>query len=278
MKIGGRTFDFAGEPAVMGILNVTPDSFSDGSAFLSLEDAVYQAEKLISEGCDILDVGGESSRPGAQPVEAQAEAERVVPVIRAIRKQSAIPISIDTVKASVAEASLDAGASMINDISGLRADPGMIKLAARRQCPVCIMHMQGTPQNMQDNPSYENVIREIMNFFTQRILSAKEAGISKDNIILDPGIGFGKRLEDNLGILRELRVFRELDCPLLTGPSRKSFIGSLLDQPEPRERLYGTLGAVAAAVRNGAAIVRVHDVKPVREMLTVMLAVEGREN
>lgn len=260
---------------VMGILNVTPDSFSDGGKFFSLESAVARARQLIGEGADIVDIGGESSRPGAQPVALEEELRRVVPVIRAIRQESAVPISIDTYKAAVAEAALDAGANIVNDISALRFDPQMVTVVAHARVPVVLMHMLGTPQTMQRNPVYTDVVREIKEFLAERIAFAVAHGIER--IIIDPGIGFGKTVEHNIEILRRLGELKELRCPILIGTSRKSFIGRLgstTSEPLPiDQRLEGTIASTVIAVLNGAQIVRVHDVAPMKRALAIIDAV-----
>jgi dihydropteroate synthase len=260
---------------VMGILNVTPDSFSDGGQFFALEQAVEHARRLIAEGADILDIGGESSRPGAQPVPEEEELRRVIPVIRALRKESAVPISIDTYKAAVAEAALEAGADIVNDISALRFDPQMMKVVAQACVPVVLMHMQGEPRTMQQNPVYTDVVREIKEFLAERIAFARAHGIER--ILIDPGIGFGKTVAHNIEILRRLDELRELQCPILIGTSRKSFIGRLGGTDEnplpPRERLEGTIASTVIAVLNGAQIVRVHDVAPMKRALAIVDAV-----
>jgi dihydropteroate synthase len=260
---------------VMGILNVTPDSFSDGGQFFALERAVEHARRLIAEGADILDIGGESSRPGAQPVPEEEELRRVVPVIRAIRTESAVPISIDTYKAAVAEAALEAGANIVNDISALRFDPQMVTAVAHARVPVVLMHMLGEPRTMQQNPVYTDVVREIKEFLAERIVFARAHGIER--ILIDPGIGFGKTVAHNVEIIRRLSELKELHCPLLIGTSRKSFIGRLCGTDEsplpPSERLEGTIASTMIAVWNGAQIVRVHDVAPMKRALAIVDAV-----
>ena len=260
---------------VMGILNVTPDSFSDGGKFFTRESALERARQLIREGADIIDIGGESTRPGAEPVPAAEELSRVIPVIRAIRQESSVPISIDTYKATVAEAALDAGANIVNDISALRFDPQMVKVVARARVPVVLMHMLGEPRTMQQNPVYTDVVREIKEFLGERIAFARAHGIEK--IIIDPGIGFGKTVAHNLEILRRLSELKELGCPILIGTSRKSFIGKLggtEEHPLPvQERLEGTIASNVIAVLNGAQIVRVHDVAVMKKALAIVDAV-----
>ena len=260
----------------MGALNVTPDSFSDGGRFFKLEDAIRQGMKMVEEGADIVDVGGESTRPGSDPVSMGEELSRVIPVISHMSKKTDVPISIDTYKAEVAKQALDAGAQMINDISALRFDQKMRKIASEYKVPINLMHIKGTPKNMQKDPWYEDVIGEIRGYLKQSIKTAQEAGIEKEKITIDPGIGFGKRLEDNLNILKNLKKISILGCPILIGCSRKSFIGKILDLPV-EERLEGSLAALAVAVMNGANIVRVHDVKEsvrVAGMVDAIMAVE----
>jgi dihydropteroate synthase len=258
----------------MGVLNVTPDSFSDGGHFLAFSDAVEHALRMEREGADIIDIGGESTRPGAEPVSAEEEMERVIPVIQKLIEQSDIPISIDTYKAVTAEAAIEAGADMVNDISALRFDPDMAELIATKKVPLALMHMLGTPRNMQKNPRYDNCVEEIARFFKERIDFCIKSGIDKSKLILDPGIGFGKRLCDNLEILSALRSFRQFSLPLLVGVSRKSFIEMLHPvDSEAHRRLGGSLAAVVAAVINGADIVRVHDVAETVEALKVIQAI-----
>lgn len=262
---------------VQGVLNVTPDSFSDGGRFDTLESALRQAEALEAQGADIIDIGGESTRPFADPVSLDEELKRVIPVIEAIRSRSRIPISIDTSKAEVARAALDAGADIINDVSALRADPRMAEVAAEAGVPVVLMHMKGTPRDMQINPSYEDVIQEIGDFFEERISFCEQAGIERRRLILDPGIGFGKRFQDNLDIINHLARFKErFGLPLLVGPSRKAFLGAITGLENPGDRDAATAGAVAALVMNGADIVRVHNVAMVRDVVKVICALRDR--
>ncbi|MBI3597164.1 MAG: dihydropteroate synthase [Nitrospirae bacterium] len=266
LSLGPRTL-------LMGILNVTPDSFSNGGLFLKTDEAIRRAEALAEEGADLLDIGGESSRPGADPVPAEEEIRRVVPVIERLVKRLPIPISIDTVKAEVARRALAAGARIINDISALRFDPEMAPLAAREGVPVVLMHMKGTPKDMQVHPVYSNVVLEITEFFETRIRFAEQAGISRERIVLDPGIGFGKTIDHNLEILARMDEFQSLGRPLLIGPSRKSFIGQVLGLPV-EERLEGTAAAVAIGVLNGASIIRVHDVKAMGRVVRMVEAMK----
>jgi dihydropteroate synthase len=259
---------------IMGILNVTPDSFSDGGKFDTPEQAASHASKMIEDGADIIDIGGESTRPGAEPVSIDEELNRTIPVIEAIRDQSDCIISIDTYKSKVAESALDAGANMVNDISGLTFDEGMASLVAEKETPVVIMHIKGTPLDMQEEPHYEDLMEEIKDYFTAKIAKAKEAGIPNTNIILDPGIGFGKRLEDNFELIRELKQICAMEYPILIGPSRKSFIGTVLNLPIT-ERLEGTLASITAGVMNGARIVRVHDIMAVRRTIAITEKIMG---
>ena len=259
---------------IMGILNVTPDSFSDGGKFKSHDQAIGHAVKMIKEGANIIDIGGESTRPGAKAVQLEEELMRIIPIIEDIRLKSDCLISIDTYKSKVAEAALDAGADMVNDISGLTFDHNMASLVAERNVPVIIMHIKGRPRDMQKNPNYDNLIKEIKVFFELQIAIAKRAGIDSGNIILDPGIGFGKRLEDNFEIIRELGQISTMGYPVLLGPSRKSFIGLTLDLPI-EERMEGTLASITAGVINGARIVRVHDIRATRRTLTITEKIMG---
>ncbi len=258
----------------MGILNVTPDSFSDGGLFFDKAAAIKQALRMAEDGADIIDIGGESTRPGSDPVPVEEELKRTIPVIEAIAKEIPIPISIDTYKADVAKRALDAGASMVNDISGLRYDPHMAHIVASQQVPVVIMHMKGKPKDMQQNPSYEALVPEILDYLREGIRLAKDAGIPDGRMIVDPGIGFGKTFEQNLSIIRHLREFTLLEKPVLIGVSRKAFIGRILGGVPPDERLEGTAAAVAISILNGADIIRVHDVKEMAMVAKVADAVK----
>lgn len=258
----------------MGVINLTPDSFSDGGVYPTASAAITRGLELATAGADIIDLGGESSRPGSQPVSATEELRRIIPVIEGLAEKLSIPISIDTWKAEVAARGLKAGAGIINDISALRFDPGMAAVVAGSTGPYIMMHMLRTPKDMQVRPVYREVIGEIKEFFQERISFAATAGIDPARIVIDPGIGFGKTLEHNLEILNRLEEFRSLGRPILVGVSRKSFIGAILDQPS-KARLWGTAGAVAAAVGRGAEIVRVHDVAPIKEMIAVIDAIRS---
>ncbi len=251
---------------LMGILNVTPDSFSDGGRFSDPRVAVEHALRMAAEGAAIIDVGGESSRPGAEPTAACEECRRVLPVIEGVRRRSPVPISIDTTKAAVAARALDAGADIINDISAGRFDPSILALAAERGVPICLMHMRGTPRDMQRDTRYDDLIGEVRGFLGERIEAAIAAGMEREAILIDPGIGFGKSAEDNVQLMRRLGELRELGAPILVGPSRKSFLGRLLGH-EVENRLEGTLAALAVAQEGGAAVLRVHDVAPARRFL-----------
>jgi dihydropteroate synthase len=255
------SFDLSRRTYIMGILNVTPDSFSDGGMYFSKGAAVEQALRMQDEGADIIDIGGESTRPGAKRISVREETGRVVPVIEAIAGKIKIPLSVDTYKSEVAKAAISAGASMVNDISGLRFDRKMPGVVARHGVPVVIMHIKGTPGNMQNNPAYEALIPEITDYLRGGIAIARDAGISDDKIIIDPGIGFGKTAEHNLEIINRIGEFAGLEKPILLGPSRKSFIGKILGGLPAEERFEGTAAAVAIGIFNGVNIIRVHDVK-----------------
>jgi dihydropteroate synthase len=255
-----RTLNFDDKVHVMGIVNITPDSFSDGGRISDASTLLELVDHMVDSGADIIDIGGESTRPFAPPVSLREELDRVIPAIDAIRNRHRIPISIDTTKAEVAGRAIAAGADIINDISGLRHDPAMVCVAAEQQVPVIIMHMQGTPRDMQVNPTYHDVIAEIRDDLAERILWAENHGVSRDKIIIDPGIGFGKTASHNLTILRELRQFTALGCPVLIGHSRKSFIGTILAVDDPRRRDEATAIISALCAWNGASIIRVHDV------------------
>lgn len=243
----------------MGILNVTPDSFSDGGQFDTVESAVVQARKLALAGVDILDVGGQSTRPHAADISLDEEQARVIPIIHAVRDALDIPISVDTTKAAVAEAAVLVGADIINDVSGAVYDSEMLAVAARLRVPIILMHLRGTPETMQQLTDYSNLIQEVLDALQSRVTAAYAAGIDPGQIAVDPGLGFAKTGEQNLEILRQLEAFSALGHPLLIGPSRKSFIGTILNQPDPKARLWGTAAACCAAIAGGADILRVHD-------------------
>jgi dihydropteroate synthase len=258
----------------MGIVNVTPDSFSDGGKFLDTNAAIERAVQLVADGADILDIGGESTRPGAEPVSEDVELARVLPVIRQVAQTVDIPISIDTRKAAVARATLDAGAEIINDVSALTGDPAMIAIAISSGAAVCIMHMQGTPHTMHLNPTYDDVLREVTDYLRQRRDALTAAGIDRARICLDPGLGFGKTAEHSLALMRNCDQLHELGCPLLVGASRKSFLGRLLGDREA-DRTSATIGAALALAAQGVQILRVHDVRRVREALVAFEAAGG---
>ena len=258
---------------MVGILNVTPDSFSDGGLYTAPERALRRAEELVEAGADIIDVGGESTRPFAKPVPLEEELRRVIPAIELIRKHLDVPLSVDTYKAKVAEEALAAGADIVNDVSALRFDPEMAKVCARYRAPVVLMHMKGTPQTMQVDPHYEDVLAEIRAFFEERVSFAEKHGIDRNRIILDPGIGFGKRLEDNLKIVKHADYFRRLNLPVMLGPSRKSFLGQLTGK-EAAERDAATAATVAYAVLKGVDLVRVHNVSFAKDAISVMEALK----
>jgi len=260
----------------MGVINVTPDSFSDGGFFFDPNRAIAHALKLVDEGADIIDIGGETTRPGSKPITAETEISRVIPVIERLAPKIDVPISIDTYKSLVAERAIEAGAEIINDISALNFDPKMLEIASRHDIPVVLMHIKGTPENMQQNPCYVSVISEIIEYLKDSIEMAEKAGIDPHKIIIDPGIGFGKSLDDghNLKIINRLSEFKSLGKPILVGPSRKAFIGKILNA-DVTQREEGTAAAVSAAVLNGANIVRVHNVGMIRKVVRVIDAIKN---
>ena len=262
-------------PQLMGILNVTPDSFSDGGKYTQFDYALEQAEQMIADGATIIDIGGESTRPGAEAVSEHEELARVIPVLKAIKQRFNIVVSIDTSKASVMSAAIDAGADMINDVRALQNE-GCLAAVANSNIPVCLMHMQGIPKNMQNSPSYDDVINDIIVFFQQRIDTCISAGIARERLILDPGFGFGKSLEQNFYLLANLSKFNQLGLPLLAGLSRKSMIGNLLNR-EVEQRLAGSLATAIIAAQQGAHIIRVHDVQETVDALKVLKAVTDQQ-
>jgi len=271
-RVGERVFDCSERTLVMGILNVTPDSFSDGGRFLDRATAVAHATRMVEDGADILDVGGESTRPGSTPVSTDQELELVHPVIgRLAELHPAVPISIDTRKADVAAEALDAGATIVNDVSG-GADPAMFEVVRDREAAVVLMHMQGEPATMQEAPQYDDVVGEVHEYLRQRIETAELAGIDPERVAIDPGIGFGKDLDHNLELMHGVDALLDLGRPVMVGPSRKRFIGTILDLPE-EERVEGTVGAVVWMVGRGAHLVRVHDVKEVVRAVRVADAI-----
>lgn len=255
-----RTIRLGEKTLVMGILNVTPDSFSDGGNFADPNKAVEHALEMVAQGADIIDIGGESTRPGADPVSAEDEIRRTVPIIGKLREHSDIPVSIDTMKSEVARRALEAGADIINDVSAFEADEEMAAVAAETGAGVVLMHKQGSPKTMQDDPTYGHVVEEVRDYLQSRLDFAVQRGVARDRMVIDPGIGFGKTYEHNLELLRGLHTLAECGCPVLVGASRKRFIGHLLNRGNPAERLAGSLGAAAWAAEQGAHILRVHDV------------------
>lgn len=276
-KLRTRTLELTRRPLVMGIVNVTPDSFSDGGRLLDAGAAVDYALQLAADGADILDIGGESTRPYSEPVAAEEELRRVLPVIERLMRQVDIPISIDTSKASVARAALKAGAQIINDVTGLEGDADMVAIALESGAGVCVMHMQGTPQTMQDNPTYADVVAEVREYLSRRRDELVAAGIAHERICLDPGIGFGKTHEHNIALMAHCHEFHPLGCPLLVGHSRKAFLGKLIGNKEA-DRTAATIGAALSLAVQGVQIVRVHDVRPVREALAAFEATGGLQS
>ena len=274
-KIRGRELDLSRRALVMGVINATPDSFSDGGSFLDPADAVAHGKKLVAEGAEILDIGGESTRPGAESVSASEEMDRVLPIIRALRRESEVMISIDTSKAAVARAALEAGADIINDVTGLRGDPEMPQLAATSQAGVVIMHMQGEPRTMQVAPKYDDVVREVGEFFRQALDRALGCGIDPMRIALDPGIGFGKTPEHNRCLLANLSAFLEFQRPLLVGLSRKSFLGWLIGSSKMEDRFWPGVALTSLCRERGARVVRVHDVRSHTDALRMTEAILG---
>ena len=276
-KLRRQTLTYQGRPLWMGIINVTPDSFSDGGKFWDTEAAIQHGLDLVRQGADLLDIGGESTRPYSEPVGAEEEQQRVVPVIEALTAQTDVPISIDTSKAAVAEAALAAGAQVINDVTGLEADPEMLPLAIDSKAGLCAMHMQGSPQTMQDAPHYENVVEEIYEYLQQRRDYLVAAGMEPRQICLDVGIGFGKSHQHNLDLLAQCERFHQLGCPLLVGHSRKGFIAHVL-QDKQADRTAGTIGVAMALGQQGVQVLRVHDVAPVRQAWLLFEACRGGTN
>ncbi len=274
LHLRSRDIDLEQKVVVMGILNVTPDSFYDGGRYTGEDEALARVEEMIGEGADIIDVGGESVRPGVDPVGLNEELGRVIPVIEKIKRQFSIPICVDTYKAEVARQAIEEGAEMVNDISALRFDPGLRKIVAGYGVPVILMHIKGTPKNMQDNPRYGSLMEEIVSYLESSIKLAEEAGADGRGIIVDPGIGFGKTTAHNLEILRKLEELASLGKPILVGLSRKSFIGNVLGLPQ-EERLEGGLAATCMAVWRGARLVRTHDVSPTRRAVDMVQAILG---
>ncbi len=272
LKIGGQLFELGKRSYLMGILNITPDSFYDGSKYLEPEKAIEQGLKLVAEGADILDIGAESTRPGANPVPSEEQLKRLLPVLKPLRKKVKVPISVDTTSAQVAEIVLNEGVNIINDISGFNFDKKMAETCARLKCYAILMHIKGKPRTMQRNPVYQDLMQEVISYLKNSVDRAVKAGMKREQLFIDPGIGFGKKLEHNLELLRRLGELRALGLPVVVGPSRKSFIGMILNLPV-EERLEGTIAASVFAVLNGADIVRVHDIEPVKRALRIIDAI-----
>ena len=262
----------------MGILNISPDSFYIGSSHPDIKDAIKRAKEMAEEGADIIDVGGQSTKPGSKGISAKEEIERAIPVIKALSEEIDIPVSCDTYKADVAEKAIEAGASIINDISAFSMDKQLLDVVKSSYCGYVLMHMKGTPENMQVNPFYEDVVSEIYQFLSDKLEWMEKKGIDKERVVVDPGIGFGKRLVDNLVIIKNLEKFKELKRPVLLGTSRKSFIGKALNDIPPEERLEGSIASVVIGYIKGATIFRVHDVKETRRALTITEAILSAEN
>jgi len=275
LQCGNKTFDLS-ESVVMGILNTTPDSFSDGGCFIQLDAALSQARQMVADGAAIIDIGGESTRPGAQAVTVEEELQRVIPLIELLAKELPIPISIDTSKPEVMSAAVAAGAGMVNDVCALQ-ELGALQTVAELKVPVCLMHMQGKPRSMQKNPVYADVVSDVAEFLHQRVAACVAAGIEKSQIVLDPGFGFGKSVQHNLSLLKHLQKLMSLGLPLLVGMSRKSMIGAVLNDAPVAERLHGSVTAAVLAVMQGAKIIRVHDVKATVEALSLCRAVNHSE-
>ncbi|MGH8000038.1 MAG: dihydropteroate synthase [Brasilonema sp.] len=268
-----RCFEWGQRTYLMGVLNVTPDSFSDGGEFNTATTALSQAQAMVAGGADIIDVGGQSTRPGAEQITLAEELDRILPVLQVLRKEITVPISVDTTRATVAEAAIEAGADIVNDISSGTLDPEMLPTVANMNVPIILMHIRGNPQTMQQFTDYQDLIGEIHSFLAKQIAAATAAGINQGKMIIDPGIGFAKNYEQNLEILRRLPQLRQLNCPILVGASRKSFIGRILNQPDPKARVWGTAAACCAAIFNGADILRVHDVQQMRDVSLVADAI-----
>ncbi|MBD2420756.1 dihydropteroate synthase [Anabaena cylindrica FACHB-243] len=273
LTIRERCFTWGQRTYLMGILNVTPDSFSDGGLFNTTSAALTQAQAMVTAGADMIDIGGQSTRPGAEQITLTEELDRVLSVLQVIRPEIPIPISVDTTRSEVAKAAVKAGADIVNDISGGTFDPEMLETASNLDVPIILMHIQGTPQTMQQQTNYQNLIQDIYSFLSQQKKAAMAAGIKENKIIIDPGIGFAKNYEQNLEIFRRLPSLKMLNCPILVGASRKSFIGNILNQADPKARVWGTAAACCAAIFNGADILRIHDVSEMRDVSLVADAI-----
>ena len=269
LMIKNHRFEWGKRTYIMGVLNITPDSFSDGGLFNNTTAALAQAKAMVEAGADIIDVGAQSTRPGAEEVSEAVELQRILPILTVLRPEIPVPISVDTTRASVAKAAIEAGADMINDISGGTFDGAMLPTVASLNVPIVLMHIRGNPQNMQQMTDYQDLMGEISSFLNQQIAAATAAGVKPDHIIIDPGIGFAKNYQQNLEIVRRLSCLRSLPYPILVGVSRKSFIGHILNQPEPKARVWGTAAACCTAIIQGADILRVHDVAEMRDVSRV---------
>lgn len=267
--------DFSKKPLIMGVVNVTPDSFSDGGNFMTTDSALQQAKKLVDEGADIIDIGGESTRPGSRSVDAEEELKRISPLLNALVKEE-IPVSVDTSKPEVMKFAILAGVSMINDVNALKAPGALETVAASKSVSVCLMHMQGRPVDMQNNPHYEDIVDDVYHFLEERVNAVVAQGIARERIAIDPGFGFGKTLHHNLSLLRNLNQFNHLGVPVLIGISRKSMLGAITGNPVD-QRTYESVAAALLAVMNGAALVRVHDVKATKDALAVYAALKNKE-
>jgi dihydropteroate synthase len=271
-----QTFEWEKKTYIMGVLNVTPDSFSDGGQYNNLKAAFQQAHRMVKDGADLLDIGGQSTRPNSETVSLEVELDRVIPVIKALRQEPAfrqIPISVDTTRSQVAAAAIAVGADIVNDVSGATFDANMLQTVAKLNTPIILMHLRGTPKTMQSLTDYQDLIGEIFQFLSERIETAIALGLDRSQIMIDPGIGFAKNYEQNLEILRRLQEFQALNCPILIGVSRKSFIGHILKQSDPQKRVWGTAAACVSAIANGANVVRVHDIAEMRDACRVADAI-----
>lgn len=273
LKLRDTCFVWGQQTYLMGVLNITPDSFSDGGDYNDSEAAWNRAQALVQAGADLLDIGGQSTRPGATPISPEAELERVIPVIKTIRKSLNVPISVDTTRSMIAQQAIRAGADLVNDISGGTFDPEMLPTVAALEVPIILMHIRGTPETMQQLTDYQDLLGEIRQVLRERITAAEQAGIARSRLIVDPGIGFGKTYEQNLELLQQLHQFRSLGVPLLVGTSRKRFIGQILNQDDPKQRVWGTAATCCAAIAQGADILRVHDLPQMWEVSRVADAI-----
>jgi len=273
ITIRDKSFVWGKQTYLMGVLNITPDSFSDGGDYNNLEAAFQRAAALVEAGADILDVGGQSTRPGAKQISPEAELERVIPIIKRIRKHLNVPISVDTTRAEIAQQAVQAGADLVNDISGGTFDAAMLTTVAELEVPIILMHIRGTPETMQQLTDYEDLVGDVIAVLRERIAAAEKAGIARSRLLIDPGIGFGKTAEQNLELLRQLDQFQSLGVPILVGTSRKSFIGKILNQEDPKQRVWGTASTCCAAIAQGADLLRVHDLPEMWEVSRVADAI-----